>query len=90
MFSEASGLAVAIPSLVPQVSSFSGFGSRKEEEMYDQLVYNTMRLLGSRLKKMFSEVLEGNHNPYTRDQANDDARLKSTIEKHYQKLKKME
>lgn len=58
--------------------------------MYDQLAFNTIRLLSVRLKKMFSEVLEGNHNPYTREQATDDAQLKATIEKHYQKLIKME
>ena len=49
-----------------------------------------MRLMSERLKKMLSEMLEGNHNPYTKEQAADDTRLTQTIEKHYQKLIKME
>ena len=33
---------------------------------------------------------EGNHNPYTKEQAASDAKLKQTVERHYQKLQKME
>ena len=39
---------------------------------------------------MLNEVLEGNHNPYSKEQFAEDAHLKLTIEKHYQKLLKME
>ena len=49
-----------------------------------------MRLLSSRTAKLLAEVQEGNYNPYSTAQKNEDGRLKQAIEKHFRKLRKME
>ena len=46
------------------METYSGFGSRKEEELYDQVTVNTIRLMSNRLKTFLKEVLIGDHNPY--------------------------
>ena len=51
----------------PEAASFSGFGSRKEEELYDFLTFNVVRLLSARTAKHVSTALEGNYNPYSKE-----------------------
>ena len=56
--------------------TWSGFGTRQEEDLYDQLCFNTVRLLSARTAKYLQEMTEGNYNPYSKAQANEDTRLK--------------
>ena len=58
--------------------------------MYNQLAYNSLRLLSARTAKLLSESQEGNYNPYTKQQIHDDTRLKETMQKYYTKMVKME
>ena len=71
-------------------SSYSGFGSRQEEKLYDTINFNLLSLLGMRFAKFFREVQEGNYNPYSKAQAAEDAHLKEIIRKFLKKLVKME
>lgn len=70
--------------------SFSGFGSRKEQELYDHIVFNSLRLLSMRTSKLLSQVQLGNYNPYSKHEAHEDDKLKQAIEKFYLKMAKME
>jgi len=49
-----------------------------------------MRLLGTRTARLLSEVQEGNYNPYSKQDANEDSRLKQAIGKFYTKMLIME
>ena len=49
-----------------------------------------MRLLSSRVTKLLKELLVGDHNPYSKEQELQDGRLKTTVEKYYQKMVRME
>ncbi len=49
-----------------------------------------LRLLGTRTAKLLSEVQEGNYNPYTKQEAAEDSKLKKAIEKFYTKMLAME
>jgi len=49
-----------------------------------------VRLLSARLAKHLGSVLEGNYNPYSKEQAAEDVHLKQTLEKHHAKLDRME
>ncbi len=83
-------MAVELQSQALGSGSFSGFGSLKEEELYDMLTFNIVRLLSARTAKHIGTALEGNYNPYSKEQASEDSRLKQTIAQHYEKMKKME
>ena len=50
-----------------EIGGYSGFGTRQEEELYDQITFNVMRLLSVRTTKTLKEMQEGNYNPYTRE-----------------------
>ena len=49
-----------------------------------------MRLLGTRTAKLLKEMQEGNYNPYSKHDSNEDFRLKKAIEKFYTKMLNME
>ena len=38
---------------------FSGFGTKKEEEVYDQVVFYALKLITMRLARFYKEVKEG-------------------------------
>ena len=49
-----------------------------------------MRLLASRTAKLLGKVQEGNYNPYSKEEAQSDARLKDTIGKYFEKMAALE
>ena len=73
----------------PSGASYSGFGSKKEEDTYDQVLFNTLKLLAMRLSRFYIDIKEGvkmNADTIQRD----DQRLLDAIKKHYRKLSSME
>lgn len=71
-------------------AGYSGFGSRQEQDLYNTIAFNSMRLLSMRTAKLLSEVQPGNYNPYTKQEALEDEKLKRAMEKFYSKMVKME
>ena len=69
---------------------YSGFGTRQEEEMYDQMAFSAMKILSSRTATFLAQASIGNYNPYSKAMAKEDVTLKSTLEYYYLKMVKME
>lgn len=71
------------------MSTYSGFGTRKEEETYNQLVFNVLHLVQLRLAN-FYRVEAGFIGTALKMKDSEDIRLRQLVEKHYRKMVRME
>ena len=73
------------------MTTYSGFGTRKEEEKYNHLMFNVMHLLQLRLSSFYRLESGFNGKTYpTKVKDSEDTRLRQLIEKHYRKMVSME
>lgn len=72
----------------PPTYNFSGFGTRKEEDLYDKLTGSLLRLLSMRLALSFQ--MGGETATMARRMHKEDKKLKEAIGKHYKKMDTME
>ena len=71
------------------MSTYSGFGTKKEESTYNQLVFNILYLVQLRLSS-FYRFEAGMIGKAERMKDSEDLRLRESIDKHYKKMIKME
>ena len=71
------------------MSVHSGFGTKKEEETYNQLVFNVMHLVQLRLAN-FYRLESGYIGNAQKMKDSEDVRLRELIDKHYRKMVRME
>jgi len=72
----------------PPTYNYSGFDTRKEEELYDQVTGSLLRLLSMRLALSFSVGTETA--TMMKRMHREDTKLKDAIGKHYKKLVMLE
>ena len=71
------------------MSVYSGFGTKKEEETYNQLVFNVLHLVQLRLAN-FYRLESGYIGNAQKMKDSEDVRLRQLVDKHYRKMVRME